>query len=199
LLYERIVFQCAIVCVKVAQEAIDTIHKRDTTGSSEVGSLSAWWYNVHYLYTSTTVLIAARLSPSILAEVSEQSVLDGFRKATEVLDRYAAFSTSIHRLITTLQILSDTLPWQYSRLRQHLRQIDANKSSPTDIRSDGNPILQYWCPVKPTNILSSRSRGLSRHDTSESNNPASTEPLRGFDNIFDPDDFSWLTTFPLNK
>ena len=101
--------------MKVAQEAIETIYGGKAASAGDVGYFSAWWYNVLFLYTSATVLIAARLSPSILAEVSEESILDGWRKAMEVLEEYGVFGTSIRRLTDTLRLLFDAVPQQYSR------------------------------------------------------------------------------------
>ncbi|RDW80270.1 hypothetical protein BP6252_04908 [Coleophoma cylindrospora] len=198
LLHHRMLLQCAIVCVKVAQEAIDTIHKRETTGICSE-ALSPWWYNVLFLYTSATVLIAARLSPLILAEVSEESVLDMFRKAMEVLNRYKAFGTSVHLLTIMLHFLSDFLPQRYARNRQNLQGADTNKPSSNNTGANGNPTLQYWCPMKPVGASSSHPSENSRHHDSESNNSTSAETVPDFDTIFDPDDFSWLVKLPLNN
>lgn len=102
----------------MAKEAIDTVytHKPGTPG--DMGPLAPWWWNVLFLYTAATVLIAARLSPATLAEVSEESVLDRWKKAVELLEGFAVYGSSIPRLISTLRLLFDAVPHQYSQLRQ---------------------------------------------------------------------------------
>ena len=54
-----------------------------------------WWYNFLYVYTSATVLIATRLLPAILGEVSEEAVLLAWRQALEILDEYSHISSLI--------------------------------------------------------------------------------------------------------
>ena len=198
LLSHRIFLQCAIGCVKVAQEAIDTIHGRQAARAGDIGCLSAWWYNVLYLYTSATVLIAARLSPSILAEVSEESILDGWHKAVEVLEGYGVFGTSIRRLTNTLRLLFDAVPQQYSRLRQHPRQLEADAAPVTHPQAQGVTPLPYWRPTNPVSSLSSSLHEPAGNFTYENNNPSSTGALPEFDIVFDPNDLSWLMTVPLN-
>ncbi|KAF7882706.1 uncharacterized protein EAF02_006069 [Botrytis sinoallii] len=90
LLSHRISLQYAIVCVKIAQEAIDTIHLRETSGSNEI---SPWWCNVIFLYKSATVLIAGGLCPSIVAEISETAIHESFSKATAILRQYTTFTS----------------------------------------------------------------------------------------------------------
>ena len=62
---------------------VQTIYVEKMILPGEVGFLSAWWYNVLFLYASGSVLIAARLNDAILREVSEDAVLDSWRKASE--------------------------------------------------------------------------------------------------------------------
>ena len=195
-LTHRTFLQCAIVCVKAAQEAIDLICKEKSKHVGEVGNLDAWWYNVLFLYTSATVLIAARLSRAILAEVTEDSILAAWRNAVEVLEEYGTFNTSIRLLIATLNLLFDAVPWQYSRLRKQ----------PAHVEADSAPILWHQLAV-----------GIQSPARSQMH-PATSVPSPGFqaardfawdqnltptgfdcDIGFDPNDLSWLTAVPLHS
>ena len=149
LLSYRISLQCAIVCVKVAQEAIDTIYRGKAANAGDVGHLSAWWFNVLFLYSSATVLIAARLSPSVRADVSEESILDSWRKAVEVLDEYGVFGSSIPHLTTTLRLLFDAVPQQYSRLKQNPRQVEADTAPLTHTQANGAVPLAILASNEP--------------------------------------------------
>ncbi|GKZ24112.1 hypothetical protein AbraIFM66951_008925 [Aspergillus brasiliensis] len=72
-------------------------------GSS--GPLPAWWYNILYVYTAATVLIAGRLCPAILEEVTEAAITQSWENALEVLRRYHSHSTSARRCVAALEIL----------------------------------------------------------------------------------------------
>ena len=199
LLSYRISLQCAIVCVKVAQEAINTIWNNKGRNIYDAGNSSAWWYNILYLYTSATALIAARLSHSVLAEISEDSIVADCYKALELLEGYSELGTSVHRLATTLRLLFDTVPQQYSRLRQNPRE------SQSQAEASGAPVddvllPSMWRPASPTGFLAS----ASFDEPSESRaNPelgtVTTGDFSAFDNIFDPNDLSWLMTVPFNS
>ncbi|KAH8699027.1 fungal-specific transcription factor domain-containing protein [Talaromyces proteolyticus] len=201
----RIFLQCAVVCVKVAQDAIETVYNRRATNTGEIGYLSAWWYNVLFLYTSATVLIAARLSPSILAELSEASILDSSLKTVEALEGYGNFGTSIRRLITTLRLLFDMVPQQYSRQRKHPPQPETSIILPDQTRtcdaSDPPPPLSpNRCSPNPMGGHPAapvhEPQAVRQHQMQENKNPAGSEIFWGFDDAFDPNDVSWLTTVP---
>ncbi|KAJ5114253.1 hypothetical protein NUU61_000012 [Penicillium alfredii] len=100
----RVALQCSIICVKVAQESIDLIYNNvpaDGTG----GPLPAWWYNILYIYTAATVLIAGRLCSGIIAEVAEAAVTRSWDCALEILRKYQGYSTSARRCVAALEIL----------------------------------------------------------------------------------------------
>jgi hypothetical protein len=198
LLSRRIFLQCAIECVRIAQEAIDTVYKERGASNGEADNTSAWWYNVLYLYTSATVLIAARLSSHILAQIHEDSILDRLNKAMEVLEGYGAFGISIQRLTATLGLLLDAIPRQYSRLRQPqlfpnaLMPPPVTQAQGTGLHTSGNftTSLDYNTlpPYTSTDILNYETSHLLRVD-----------PLPDLDMSFDPTDVSWLMTVPLES
>jgi hypothetical protein len=57
------------------------------------------------IYTAATVLIAGRLSPTILAEISEPSITRSWNCALEILRKYQSHSTSARRCVAALEIL----------------------------------------------------------------------------------------------
>jgi hypothetical protein len=199
LLTHRTSLQCAIVCVKISQEVIDIIYREDVADAGKVGSLAAWWDNVLYVYTSATILIAARLSASVLADVLEESLSDGLRKAVEILDRYKLFRASIPRLTATLRLLVEVVPRQYSRVYPQLRQDDAGITAGNQTPSISGATFSFWCPLKPKGSSSHPSHQTSRHPNSGNDQPALTEVRPEFDAVFDPEDFTWLMTIPLDN
>jgi hypothetical protein len=196
LLSHRVHLQCAIVCVKTALEAINTIRK--ATAESSIGSntSSAWWYNVLYLYTSATVLIAARLSSEILADVSEDAVLEAWHTAVHILEQYSAIGASIKRLTTTLRLLSEAVPQQYSRIKsseQHVRS-----QTPAVAQSHVQTAMQA-AGMATGNTLDATSFPLDGADGTPSGQDFfSADFALDFDTVFDPSDLSWLMTIPLD-
>ena len=198
LLSHRVFLQCSIVCVRVALEAINTIHRERGTSDAENGYLAAWWYNVLYLYTSATALIAARLSSAILADIPEDTILDGWHKAMELLRRYSSFSASIKRLTTTLALLFEAVPRQFSRFRENSRQVQVDTSPTPQNQSQVSVPLPYWRPLDSTDFASTPMDNLPREQSQDDNNVPPDDSLLDFDGVFDPNDLSWLMTIPLD-
>ncbi|XHG07534.1 hypothetical protein AWENTII_010673 [Aspergillus wentii] len=100
----RVALQCSIICVKVAQEVIELIYNNVPMDGSS-GPLPAWWYNILYVYTAATVLIAGRLRSAILAEVTERAIARSWNCALEILRKYQSYSSSARRCVAALEIL----------------------------------------------------------------------------------------------
>nr|XP_001394041.2 C6 transcription factor [Aspergillus niger CBS 513.88] len=115
---QRVALQCSTICVKVAQEVIGLIHSNlPADGSS--GPLPAWWYNILYVYTAATVLIAGRLCSAILEEVTEAAMTQSWENALEVLQRYHSHSTSARRCVAALEILYERVVSEGPPLHDH--------------------------------------------------------------------------------
>lgn len=196
-LTRRTFLQCAIVCVKAAQEAINVICNNKSQQVGEIGHVDFWWYNVLFLYTSATVLIAARLSRDIQAEVSEDSLLDSWRTAIGVLEEYGTFNTSIRLLIGTLNLLFDAVPRQYSRLKTRPQTADANIASLSNENAAENqpPLGHLTNSNESAPSLDLLSTGGIIWDSAQ----APQDFFDGFDFNFDPNDLSWLTSVPVNS
>jgi hypothetical protein len=183
--------------VKVALEAIDTIRKEKGASVGDNNFCAAWWYNVLYLYTSATVLIAARLSPAILTDVSEESVLSAWETAMEILEEYSVIGASIKRLITTLRLLLEAVPQQYSRLRENARHGQGQLSSITQPQSQAATQMPAWRAPNAMASLQMPQDGLNG-DFQDIGDSLSNDLLLDFDTVFDPNDLSWLMTMPLD-
>lgn len=196
-LRRRLAHQCSVVCVKVAQEAVEIVQKFRKTDWATTGVLAAWWYNTFYVYSAATVLIAARLRSSVAAEVGHDSLMESWNAAMEVLQSYSVFSPSIPKLIVTLQMLSEELPTLYSFHRQqahHESRPDtlgvndhgAAAVNPGDLASFGGNIDEYGFSIPADSHYGAGMAGAEGDDM-----------LMHLSNTaFDPNDFSWLNDMP---
>ncbi|XRM42332.1 hypothetical protein ABZX51_005556 [Aspergillus tubingensis] len=128
---QRVALQCSTICVKVAQEVIGLIHSNMPADGSS-GPLPAWWYNILYVYTAATVLIAGRLCPAILEEVTEAAITQSWENALEVLQRYHSHSTSARRCVAALEILYERVVSEGPPLHDH-----QTSAFPTNPASNG--------------------------------------------------------------
>ncbi|KAH2074078.1 hypothetical protein KXW40_001995 [Aspergillus fumigatus] len=101
---QRVAQQCSIICVKVAQEVIELIYS-NIPADGTTGPLPAWWYNILYVYTAATVLIAGRLRSAIIEEVTETAISRSWNCALEILRSYHSHSSSARRCVAALEIL----------------------------------------------------------------------------------------------
>lgn len=101
--------QASVLCVQAAIDAIEHIRSRLPASVSAIGSLPAWWYNVLYIYTAATVLLAAIRCPPLKEHVHSERILESWRGAVVILRRYRAFSSSVRKSITALEMLFDQI------------------------------------------------------------------------------------------
>lgn len=184
--------------MKVVLEAINIIYRERSSSPGGPGSCAAWWYNILYLYTSATVLIAARLAPALLADISEDSILDGWHRAMEVLEGYSPMGESIQRLTTTLRLLFGAVPEQYSRFKenpQHIRRAVSTIALDTGQRTVPFP---YWRTMEPVTSSFEPLDGLTGGPQGD-DDALPNDSLLDFDTVFDPKDLSWLITIPLDS
>lgn len=185
-----------MVCAKTAREAIEHIHSRLPADPDDIGSLAAWWYNVLFVYTAATVLLAARLRTGIVGEISEEAIAQSWQHAIEILNRYEAFGTSAQRVVATLQILYDKVPERYM---QHKFQPQTNtaaeyvqhmQSDPDSVSGVGSQSWSFPSPFPQTHKV---------EDVAVPQ-PTGTETNLGyfenFDFNFDVNDVSWLNQVP---
>jgi hypothetical protein len=126
-LLQRMAIQCSMLRVQAAQAAIQNIFSQLPTEVGIMGPLLAWWYNVFYVYTAATVLLAAHLRPFITTEISPQSMDLSWAHALEVLRRYEPYSSSAERCVAVLEILFDRVPQDFKRQSQGQGQEEREK------------------------------------------------------------------------
>lgn len=102
-------YQSSVMCVQAAIDAIQHMKDRLPASISAIGSLPAWWYNVLYIYTAATVLLAAIRSPALKEHFRSERILGSWRSAVIVLRRYRTFSSSVRKSITALEMLFDQI------------------------------------------------------------------------------------------
>jgi hypothetical protein len=205
----RLTFQCALVCVQVAQEAIAVVHRNCSLSQEVTGATATWWYNVFYIYSAATILIAARLRTSIMLQISPKSISSSWRLAIEILEKYSCFSESIPKLIATLHVLSNEVPFRYNNYSQHASQHASRRASQhaDKVSFEHGSILQFSDEARlvrlaslqpaPQAVLDSPSMqtGFAQVDLLES---TLRDMLYGSSDAvdFDPSDLSWLNTVP---
>ena len=154
-----------------------------------------------FVYTAATVLIASLLSPSIGDEVSEASILASWHSALEILDGYSAFGPPIKRLVTTLQVLFDTVPKHHSQ-RKRQRQCRTTLQQP--VTEPTNPLVQanddqrtFTWPGNSVNFMSgSTMPGVDGERDIEQDLAFSPLPAGFWTGGGDPFDLAWLTDLP---
>lgn len=87
------------------------------------------------VYTSATVLIAGRLCSTILAEVTESSIVQSWNYALEVLRKYQSYSTSARRCVAALEILYQQVASEGLLPTNHVlsHEIGANANAVNDM------------------------------------------------------------------
>lgn len=148
-----------------------------------------------YLYTAATVILAARLQPLILADVSEDAIDSTWQIAISTLEMYEPYGKVVRRLLATIKLLAQQVPESYMEYRR--RNVPAGN---TDNNSD----------VGVSNLDSTKSTANSQRipddDYPGINIPADDETFLGdkdafadlnsTDFTFDPNDISWLIDIP---
>ncbi|OQU97083.1 Fungal specific transcription factor domain-containing protein [Cladophialophora immunda] len=110
----KIALQFSVACVNAALRTIG--HFDMLMAGQKVEELDdqlpAWWYTIFYVYTAATVLVAARLNHSLLAEVTEQAVHQSLTKAMNILSRLDVFSPHARRCSAAIALLLDQVMHQ---------------------------------------------------------------------------------------
>ncbi|KAJ5306304.1 hypothetical protein N7508_005319 [Penicillium antarcticum] len=105
---QRFAVQCSILCVRSAQDLVDMVYN-NFPPNGKIGKLPSWWYNILYVYTAATILIAGRLCPAILAEATEESVSLSWQRALNILRNYQSYSSSARRCVLALELLYEQI------------------------------------------------------------------------------------------
>lgn len=104
-LRQKIYEQCSIVCVNTARSTISCFLEYQVFDGT-VGLLPAWWYRLYYLFSASTVLIAARLRPDMFAEAE---ISQSWEESMRVFQNLQNVSPSARKCVAALQILSSKI------------------------------------------------------------------------------------------
>lgn len=115
----------------------------------------------------------------------------------EILEGYSGFSDSIKRLTATLSVLSEAIPRHYSHFKTLFHHNNGARSDDASnpnygIASMASP---YWRPLD-TIDLSTQLGDLLNSTNTESVGGIPNDFHFDFFTDFDPNDTSWLMTFP---
>ncbi|KIY03357.1 uncharacterized protein Z520_00048 [Fonsecaea multimorphosa CBS 102226] len=112
-LARKLALQCSVMCVQSALNTVDLFGRIHAECRLELldDLLPAWWYSIFYLYTAATVLVAARLNPTVEAEVGgDEVIMSAARTATAALQRYGSFGKHAKRCAAAIALLFDQIP-----------------------------------------------------------------------------------------
>ncbi|KAF1986363.1 hypothetical protein K402DRAFT_355696 [Aulographum hederae CBS 113979] len=204
-LSSRIALQCSVACVQTAQEAISLVHSRFPSDTGHVGNLAEWWYNIMYIYTAATILVAARLNQSITSDVSEDSIMDSWYLAIATLQRFECYGVTVKRLIAILEVLFHQIPQRYLHFRQQGSGMAIDPSSPkqaaTATQVSGPPV-QLSTETAPASqpFMMPETNSQFAAPVSGIATPYFTfQDLDSTDFRFDPSDLSWLNSLPFDS
>jgi hypothetical protein len=204
-------FRSSVSCVQAAIDAIQMIQSHLPTSINATGLLPAWWYNVLYIYTAATVLLAAIRSPALEEEFLPEYILESWRSAVVVLRRYRAFSPSVRKSITALEMLFDQITPRdletsnHPDRRRKLAASATERSPPS--QTEPSMSRQSKMTLPTTEITNYPDPGMNSHTVrilADSSFTADDDPLNlpwsqeHFDISFDISDLSWLNSLPHN-
>lgn len=149
-----------------------------------------------FLYVSATVLIAARLNPFVLAEISETAIFGSWRQVMEALNQYSVHGASIERLSTTLTLLFDTVPRQFSRVRQVPNET-VDQILPGELANTANRMVEGQLYNNTVGEARPPSPSLFDRGVTETNFfHFDSDDFVLLTSLCDSNDMSWLTTAP---
>lgn len=196
-LSQKTALACCTICVKVAIETIDLAYERRSRNPSAVGPVAAWWYNVLFVYSAATVLVAAKICPTIMAEVSVTAILRSMQRAMDILKHYSVFDTGIEQLIAVLYLLFNVLPEHYvqprvtdasvTRADNEVAHAGGPEHSLRDVRGD----------FRDSDSLLPRT-GIDFEPSAFDLGLANLDLDPNFEFVFDNNDLSWLNTIPFD-
>ena len=131
----KLALQCSIMCVQSALHTVNLFGRTHAEVRLEGldGLLPAWWYCILYLYTAATVLVAARLNPTIEDEVGGEEVMSAAsRTATSTLNSYGNFGKHAKRSAAAIELLFDQIPRQGQHRQPQIRS-DLNSIQPASL------------------------------------------------------------------
>ncbi|KAG2733895.1 hypothetical protein G9P44_003420 [Scheffersomyces stipitis] len=127
----------SLLCVEAAIELIQVVKKYR---AEDIEILPASWYTVFYLYSAETVMLAAKLKPTLQEETSTEVFTTAWTNGLEMLAGYQDESESAVRCLKILEIMGERVHASAFRHKQHIDiptvGSDSAQNSPSHIPSD---------------------------------------------------------------
>lgn len=98
--------QGQIECVSAAQELLELLRFRLTSSVTSKHSLPQWWHTVTYVYTSSTVVIAALSFPHLVLHFKKDALEANLLAAYYILDQYSDQTALAKRCRIALEALA---------------------------------------------------------------------------------------------
>lgn len=104
---DAVIHQGLLTCVRTAQEMLELISSRLLEDDRGPRLVPQWWHTVTYVYTATTVLIAAHIFPAVVEEMTSGSLAASIRQGIQILDHHSRYKESAQRCKTALTVLCE--------------------------------------------------------------------------------------------
>jgi hypothetical protein len=199
----RYAHQAALLCIKLAQDAVDIIFDRLPESPIQGGCLSEWWYNIMYIYTAGTILVAAQVMPDVPSDqLLSGPLVESWNKIRRIFQIYQNRRSNISRLLAMLELLYNRVPEKYYEFKQGRERARTNVDIADDlgnITTVGNSELERQLAAAPE-ICSRRPNEDTTLNTIRDSAIQGSNELQSFDVLdflFDPNDMSWLNDLPM--
>jgi hypothetical protein len=102
---DAVTHQGLLKCVRAAQEILQLISTRLLVGDRGPRFIPQWWHTVTYVYTASTILIAAHIFPAVVEETTASSLTESIAQGFQILDHHTEYKKSAQRCKTALAVL----------------------------------------------------------------------------------------------
>ncbi|KIX92650.1 uncharacterized protein Z520_11679 [Fonsecaea multimorphosa CBS 102226] len=128
-----VVVQAATMCISAAHDLTDLIYYHKGL-DNEV--LPEWWYNVFYIYTCATALLAAQLCMHAFELLGSVPLRQSWEKCLESLKMYQVRSVSAQRCLRVLELIDQRLRTRRAGLSSQSAAGSARQSAANHAGSD---------------------------------------------------------------
>lgn len=189
---QRMALSCSTLCLRAAHEMIEIIHN-NTNNESVMGHIPLWWNAVLYVYTSATVLQAARLHPVVETSVGDYSTETSWRHAIGILKRLERFGSTAQRSVVALEVLADKI----TEATAPHGKVETGSGSAGGIPT---PAPSSWTnpSTGQTPAAMSAPAGAGDLEAGGVQFPGLGDPFDLSEFDFDLTDMSWLTSAPVD-
>lgn len=97
--------QGLLKCIGAAQELLELLDIRHSAGERGPGLIPQWWHTVGYVYTATTVIIAAHIFPEVMQIHHSDTLGRSIQQGFDILNSYKRYREPAQRCRRALQVL----------------------------------------------------------------------------------------------